>query len=135
MAILGWDWDPWRALRSIEGDLRGWRSATAFPAVNVYESPEAYGLEAELPGVAAQDLELTVEGDVVTISGARKGEELKGAAYHRQERPVGRFARSLRLPARLDAEHVEAHYENGVLTARIAKAPEARARRIAVKTV
>jgi HSP20 family protein len=69
----------------------------------------------------------------VHIGGLRRQEEAKAAAYHRQERFAGRFARSLRLPARLDAEKVEARYENGVLSARIAKAPEARARRIAVK--
>ncbi|HOX06280.1 MAG TPA: Hsp20/alpha crystallin family protein [Planctomycetota bacterium] len=124
---LAWDWDPWATLRTAA-------RTQAFPPVNVYESGEAYGIEAEVPGVAPEDLELTVEGNVVTIAGQRRPDEVRGA-FHRRERLAGRFARSLRFPVQLDSSHVEAQCVDGMLTARIAKAPEARARRIAVKSV
>lgn len=132
MALWNWAWDldPWSELREAARPL-GWERRL-FPAVNVYESGEAYGLEAEVPGVAPEDLELTVEGKVLTISGARKPDEVKGS-YHRRELVTGRFSRSLSFPVALDSGHVEAQCVDGVLTARIAKAPEARARKIAVK--
>jgi len=132
MALWNWAWDldPWSELREATRPL-GW-ARRGFPAVNVYESGEAYGLEAEVPGVAPEDLDLTVEGNVLTISGTRKPDEFKGA-FHRRELVTGRFSRSLSFPVALDSEHVEAQCVDGVLTARIAKAPEARARKIAVK--
>lgn len=130
MAALrwGWGWDPWREFR----DLLAGDGGARRPAANVYESGDAYGLEFEVPGVAPEDLELTVEGDTVTLGGTRKSEG-DGGTYHRRERPTGRFGRSIRLPSRLDAGKTEAHYADGVLLVRVVKAAEARARKIAVK--
>jgi len=133
MALWNWatDWDPWSALR-LAARGPGWERQ-AFPAINVYESGEAFGVEAEVPGVAPEDLDLTVEGNVLTISGVRKADEFKGT-FHRRERPAGRFSRSLSFNVPLDGGHVEAQCTDGVLVARIAKAPEAKARKIAVKS-
>jgi len=136
MALWNWTWDqnPWGELHAAEHHLQhhlGW-DRQAFPALNVYESGEAYGVEAEVPGVAPEDLELTVEGNVLTISGTRKPDDGKGV-YHRRELAAGRFSRTVSFPVSLDSGHVEAQCVDGVLTARIAKAPEARARKIAVK--
>jgi HSP20 family protein len=133
MALIDWmwAWDPWRESGGEPGRGPG-GSGSEYPPVNVYESAEAYGLEVEVPGVEAADLDLTVEGNVVTVSGVHKGPE-GDDAFHRRERPLGRFSRSLRLGSPLDAARVEAVYQDGVLTARLAKAPEAKARKIAVK--
>jgi HSP20 family protein len=138
MALInwGWNWDPWRELGRLGRGLghfgRG-RHRHAYPPVNVYEADDAYGLEVEVPGVAPEDLEFTVEGDLITVSGQKKVEGGEGT-FHRHERPHGRFSRSLRLPAALDAEKVEAHYQDGVLMAKLPKAAEAKARKVAVKT-
>ncbi len=139
MALVdwGWSWDPWRDLRGLGRaveNLAGLASrGRVYPPLNVYESADAYGLEAEIPGVGPEDLELTVEGDLVTISGEKKTEAGE-AGFHRRERARGKFSRSLRLPAALDAEKVEAHYNDGILTARLPKAPQSRARKIAVNS-
>jgi HSP20 family protein len=89
-------------------------------------------LEAEIPGGASDKLELTVEGNTLTLSGELGFAEGK-SQYHRRERPVGRFARAIRFPLGLDPAGVEAHYSDGILTVRLAKAPEAKARKIAVR--
>ena len=135
MALIDWalDWDPWRGLdklnRVLGSPLTRHRH---YPPINVYWSTDAYGLEMEVPGVEPQDLELTVKGNVVTVTGLKKAEGREGS-FHRRERPAGRFSRSVRLPAKLDPSKVEAHYQDGVLVVRLVKAPEAQARRIAVK--
>jgi len=138
MALIdwGWDWDPWRDLDRLSRDLVGrpgrYRRGGAYPPVNIYESSEAYGLEIEVPGVDPEKLEISVEGDTVNVSGQALPAEVE-AGFHRRERRAGSFSRSLRLPERLNAEKVEAEYRDGLLVLRVAKAPEARARKIAVK--
>jgi len=129
---LFWNWDPWREFGALSGRDRRWGQRPTYPPVNVYEASDAYGLEVEVPGVDPEKLDVTVEGDLVTVSGERVGGGSEAGA-HRQERPVGRFSRMLRMPARLEAESVEAHYVDGVLTVKLPKAPEAKARRISVK--
>jgi len=137
MALINrfWGWDPWRELETFSRGMDRWtgrRSGASFPAINVYESEDGYGLEIEVPGVKPEDLELTVQGDLVTVSGSR-GEAEGPENYHRRERRSGKFSRSLRLPAALDSGKVEAHYHDGILSAKLPKAPEARARKVSVK--
>jgi HSP20 family protein len=138
MALIdwGWDWDPWRELDQLSRDLVGrpgrYRRGGTYPPVNAYESSEAYGLEIEVPGVDPEKLELSVDGDTVSVSGETVAAEVEGG-FHRRERRVGSFSRSLRLPERLDAEKVDAQYRDGVLIVKLPKAPEARARKIAVE--
>jgi HSP20 family protein len=105
----------------------------AYPAVNLYETGDAYVLTAELPGVAPEDLEISLEGSTVTLSGERKAALDEGASVHRQERPAGTFRRAFDLPVPIDADKVEAVHRNGVLTLRLPKAPEHRPRQISVK--
>ena len=106
---------------------------SAYPAVNLYETDEAYVLTAELPGLAPEDLEISLEGSTVTLRGERKAEPEEGASVHRQERPSGVFRRAFDLPVPIDGEKVEAVHKNGVLTLRLPKAPEHRPRQIVVK--
>jgi HSP20 family protein len=105
----------------------------AFPAVNVFETPDAYVLTAEVPGVKLDDIEVSVEGDHVTLSGRRQIELPRGASVHRRERQAGSFRRAVRLPRVASNEKAEAHYRNGVLLVRLPKAPEHHARRIQVR--
>ena len=109
------------------------RPVTAFPAVNVWEDNEAFHLEAELPGLKQDDVNIAVtQRNVLTLSGERKPEEGEGR-WHRRERGFGRFQRVLRLPAPVDADKVEAKLENGVLRLTLPKHEDAKPRRIAVK--
>lgn len=107
----------------------------AFPAVNLYETADAYVLTAELPGVRREDIHVGLEGKVVTLHGERRIEYPKDAktSVHRLERQSGSFRRAFELPVAIDADKVEAVHRNGVLMLRLPKAPEHRARQINVQ--
>jgi HSP20 family protein len=107
--------------------------ARAFPAVNLYENDDAFLLTAELPGIAPEELEVSLEGSTVTLRGERKPLAAEGASVHRSERPVGSFRRAFDLPVPIDGEKVEAVHRGGVLTLRLPKAAEHRPRQISVK--
>jgi len=104
----------------------------ARPAVNAWEVGEALKLEVELPGVESDQIELSVVGDELSIKVQRPDAEPQGATYHRRERSVGEFARVVRLPVEVDADHVEAELRHGVLTITLPKAESARPRKIQV---
>ncbi len=106
-----------------------------FPLVNVTEDADAYRIRAEIPGISAGDLDISVTGRTVTLSGERKIAPVEGASYHRRERRAGVFSRSLTMPAPVASEKVEALLENGVLTVALPKAEEAKPRQVSVKTV
>jgi HSP20 family protein len=109
------------------------RPVTAFPAVNVWEDNDAFYLEAEVPGLKQEDVNIAVtQRNVLTLSGERKPEDGEGR-WHRRERGFGRFQRVLRLPAPVDADKVEAKLDNGVLRLTLPKHEDAKPRRIAVK--
>ena len=97
--------------------------------INVREDDEAYILSALVPGISSDELNIQVLEDVVRIDGEYKAEE---SNYLVQEFPAGSFTRSLRLPAPIDAEHVEANVANGVLTLRLPKAESARPKQIKI---
>jgi len=142
-----WDWrSPFdelermrRELDRLSGDFTGsvFRLPTAgvFPLVNVTEDHNHYYVRAELPGVNADELDISVTGETLTLSGERKlPEESDKSSYHRREREAGSFNRVISLPARLDVDKVKAHAEDGVLTVVLPKAESAKPRQIAVKS-
>ncbi len=98
--------------------------------VNVREEPDAYVLSALVPGIKSEELNIQVLEDVVRIEAEYKAEENDGYLVH--ELPAGSFTRTLRLPAPLDADHVEADITNGVLTLRLPKAESARPKQIKI---
>ena len=105
-----------------------------YPPVNVFDGGEEYVVKAELPGVLADQVEVTVNGDVLTIGGERAfTEPNRDVGFHRRERPQGKFRRVVQLPTRLAQEDVRAAYRDGVLTIRIPKAREARPRRVEIQ--
>ena len=110
-------------------------NAGAFgPALDVEEDAEAFTLHVELPGVRAEDVEVALEENVLTVSGERAfyaDKETDG--FRRIERSFGRFHRAVRLPDRVDATRVSAVHRDGVLTITVPKAEEAKPRRIAVR--
>jgi HSP20 family protein len=143
-----WDWsspfDELERLRRqmglLSGGLAGGRlwstpAAGVFPLMNITEDKNNYYVRAELPGLKADDLELSVTGDTLSISGERRiPAEDEKAQYHRREREAGRFSRIVSLPAQLDTGRVEASCTDGVLSVTLPKAEEAKPRQIAVKT-
>ncbi len=105
----------------------------ALPPVNLYETEDAYVLTAEVPGLAPEELDISLEGSTVTLRGERKTATEGGASVHRNERPSGGFRRAFDLPVPIEADKAEAVHRHGVLTLRLPKAPEHRPRQISVK--
>jgi HSP20 family protein len=113
---------------------RGVDLAGGFPAMNVWEDANQVFLEAELPGLDLKDLEIYVTGgNQLTLKGERKPNAPEKGVWHRQERGFGKFTRSLTLPFNVDADKVDAKFENGVLLVKLPKHESARPRKITVK--
>lgn len=103
------------------------------PALDLSETPEAYHVEVAVPGMQAEDLSLTFENGVLTISGeVKQRAESNERNYHRVERGYGRFTRSISLPGRIQGDAIEAKLEHGVLQLNIPKAEEVKPRKIAI---
>jgi HSP20 family protein len=130
--------DPFRQLDRLTQQLFGaqggtWSRPTAMP-MDAYRSGDEFVVTFDLPGVPPEAIELDVERDVLTVKAERRPTTGEGVETHIQERPTGVFSRQLFLGETLDAEHIDAHYEAGVLTLRIPVAETAKPRRIAVGT-
>ena len=124
-------WDDYfgpgrRALQPLE---EAW-----LPAVDVAESPDKITVKAEIPGMEAKDIEISMVGDTLTIKGEKKAErEQKEENYHLVERSYGSFSRAMKLPALVDPDKVEATYKNGVLTVALPKKEEVKPKAIEIK--
>ena len=106
----------------------------AGPALDVYETSEAVVVEAALPGVRAEDIEVTVTGDVLTVKGESKEDTtVEKEHYYRRERRYGSFSRSVRLPGAVEAGEATAEFKDGVLKLTVPKTEEAKAKVIEVK--
>jgi len=102
--------------------------------MNVTETPDAFEIEASLPGVKPDDIEITQNQNTLTIRGEIRDDEDKGdKTYHVRERRVGSFVRSITLPSMIKSDAIEAHCDDGVLRLRLPKADEAKPRRIRVQ--
>lgn len=105
------------------------------PAMNLYESADAYIVTAELPGVEPDSIDLAVEGTTISLRGERSVQfsDDESTNLHRSERRTGSFRRAFELPGPVDPDGVVAEHRHGVLKLRLPKTPEARARQIAVQ--
>jgi HSP20 family protein len=123
-----------RILNTARGDYAAAPSAGVFPLTNISEDADAYYVRAELPGIKSDDLEISITGNKLTISGERKipseGENVK---YHRREREAGSFSRIITLPDAGDAAKVQARAANGVLAIVIPKVEAAKPKQITIK--
>jgi HSP20 family protein len=136
-------WDPWNEMRRLQRDLEslfdrsvGRRPPTAdeYPPVNIVREDGGLVVEALCAGVDKATLDLTLVGDTLTIRGERKAEPVPDNRYHRRERHVGPFGRTLRLGERFDPNRVEAVYRDGVLRVKLVRAPEATPSRITIQS-
>ena len=104
------------------------------PLVDIFENADGITLKVELPEVEAKDVEITVEGNTLSLKGERKLEkEEKKEGYHRIERTYGAFSRSFTLPTTVDAEHITAESKDGVLRVFLPRKAETRPRQIKVQ--
>jgi HSP20 family protein len=109
-------------------------AAGVFPLINLTEDKESYYVRAEIPGVKAEELNISATGKNLTISGERKiASEGNNARYHRREREAGSFSRIIALPGDVEVDNVDAGLTNGVLTVTIPKAEAAKPKQITVK--
>ncbi len=126
--------EPWWGGSQFLPELRsgGWSWS---PSLDLNESEKEITVRAEIPGVDPQDFDISVSGNVLTISGEKKSEsEERGDNVYRAERRFGSFRRSIALPEVVDLEKISADYNKGVLTIHLAKSERATARRIPVST-
>jgi HSP20 family protein len=121
--------DPWTLFdRDAIPSAAGWA-----PAFDVVDGEKEITVRAELPGVDPKDVEVTVSGNVLTVSGEKKEtREEKGKHVYRSECSYGSFRRSVELPQGAQADQVSAEHANGILTVRVGKSPAAAAKRIPV---
>jgi HSP20 family protein len=145
-------WDPFQDLRSAQDEMaqmspmlahalglharqQGNDRATAWaPALDISERKDAYLVTVELPGLKAEDLDITMEDGLLTIQGERQfTQESSEQQFHRVERRYGAFRRSITLPAHVMAEGIQASFEDGVLQVLVPKAEEATPKRIQVR--
>ncbi len=129
----------WRDMSRLQrdlGHLLGGTSApitSSFPAMNLYAGDEGVILTAELPGVEPDDLDITVLGETLTLSGSRNIEEAEeDITYHRRERNYGNFTRTVELPFTVDGDHVDAKFKNGVLHVMLPRVEEEKPRKISI---
>ncbi len=108
------------------------------PRLDMFEDNEAYFVKIDVPGIDSKDIDLSVRNDVLTIKGERKPEEKgdasrkKGRQYSREERIYGSFHRTVPLPLPVDAEHVDARLQDGVLYITLPKREETKPKKITV---
>jgi HSP20 family protein len=142
MSSLPWQrgWDPFRELQREVGRIlesfdpfQVARRVPVYPPMNLYDAVDRYILTAQLPGITPGDIDLTITGEKVTMHGERnRPEGIKDDSYRRQERPMGRWSRTVTLPDRVEGEQVSASFSGGILTISLPKAEGAKPRHITV---
>lgn len=147
MAVIRWD--PFRELSTLQDRMnrlfddaaRGGgngepTSTTAWsPAVDIVETDTTIQVRAEVPGLSRDDIELSLENNVLTLKGERKFEkESKDENYHRIERSYGSFSRSFSVPSTVDEAGIKADYKEGVLTITLPKTQKAKPKQISINS-
>ncbi len=119
------------SLRQIEEET----AACAWsPAVNILEKEDGIVITADLPGLKAEDVEVTIDNGVLTLKGERTLEEVaEGETYHRVERTYGKFERSFSVPNSVDTKKIEARFVNGEMTLNLPKRDESKPRSVKIK--
>jgi HSP20 family protein len=138
-------WDPTRDLDTLQTDVNrvfdaffGDRAANGratrwVPAIDLVETDEHFVLKVDLPGLEKDDVEIEVKDGLLTVSGERKAEHQESKdGYHRIERAYGSFSRSLTLPQGVDADQVQADFNQGVLEVRVPKPAERKPHRVQI---
>lgn len=141
-------WDPGRELSGLQTDVNrlfdsffgaGAEGADAgghrrwVPAMDLIEEDDALLLEADLPGLTEDDINVEVQDNVLTVSGERRSEqEKRGDGYHRTERAFGHFSRTVTLPEAIEEDRVTANFNDGVLEVRVPKPEQRQPKKISI---
>ncbi|MCA9951158.1 MAG: Hsp20/alpha crystallin family protein [Anaerolineales bacterium] len=128
-------WNPRYNTMNLFNEFERWNTPTpASLPLDVIENEDGYVVEASVPGINPDDVEISFEDDVLTIKGEiKETAESEGVNYQIRERRFGEFGRSIRFPVNINVENVEATYTNGILTLIVPKAEEVKPKRIAIK--
>jgi len=135
---------PWREMERLRREMNrlvsgtprwpGVGAAPSYPAMNVWTNEDGVIVTAELLGVASEDIDISVQGDTLTVRGCCLGHELQeGEVYHRRERGRGIFTRSIQLPFEVAPDAVEAAFSKGVLSISLPRAEADKPKKIAIK--
>lgn len=128
-------WSPLRDMDRFFEDFSSWDRANFAPAVDIYQDKDNVVVEASLSGIDPEKVDISIENDVLTISGhTEEKQETKREDYYRKEIREGSFSRSIILPMNVKGDQAEAHYEKGVLKITLPKAEEAKPKKISIKT-
>lgn len=138
-------WHPWQEMRRLQHEMEhiltdltpdlSYPRAGEYPPLNVTRAGDGITVEALCPGADRAILDVTVVGDAVTIHGERKPEpNLPDQRYHRRERPLGSFTRTVSIGERLDPERTAATYTNGILRVQLARIPESAPKKIPIQS-
>ena len=137
MALIRWE--PARELNSLFSSIFDTPTGSVYagrrwlPAMDLVETDDHFVLRADLPGLSEDDVDVTLENDILTVSGQRKAEtETREKGYYRVERASGSFRRSLSLPEGVDPDAIEANFDKGVLEVRIPKPEQRKPRKVAI---
>lgn len=140
-ASLARRWDPLQDLFQVGSEVSrllgtaesAMQGAWA-PAADILETPDSFQIIVELPGVSSEDVDITVENDVLTLRGERRfSEPADQQTYHRVERHYGNFGRRIALPPKCDSTRIDAGMDNGLLSITVPKMEQAKPQRIAIK--
>lgn len=137
--------NPWQEIERVQHEMNRLFSsvydspktqiAPRYPAMNVWTSQEGAVITAELPGVNPEDIDISVVGETLTLTGSRTPEELKeGEKYHRRERGQGKFTRTFQLPFPVEADKVDAIFDKGILHISLPRTESDKPKKIVVKT-
>ena len=136
--------NPWREIDQMQREMDNLfnriarydrpRVAADFPAINIWANEDGLVVTAELPGMNPDDIDISVVNETLTLSGLRQPDELQdGDKYHRRERRQGKFNRTFQLPFAIEADKVDAIFENGVLHISLPRAEAEKPKKITVK--
>lgn len=132
--------DPFEEVRRLQDEMNRLFSTTRltpapnFPPVNAYANESGIAIAAQLPGVEADELEISVFRDTLTLRGKRGSEPGDGKVYHRRERQRGEFVRNISLPFRVDPDRVEATMQDGILRLSLHRPEEDKPKRIRISS-
>ena len=142
-------WDPFQMLETLQDEMNhpfdfpfsrwperpsGFLGNSWHPAIDVYDEKDNLVVKADVPGLTKDDIEVTIEGNILTIKGEKKLEEkTKEKDFVREERFYGAFHRAIPLPTGVDADKIKASYKNGVLELTLPKKEEAKPKQISVE--
>ena len=131
--------DPFVELRRMQTEMSrlftGLSAATArdFPPINIWLSENSVVVTAELPGVTREDVTISLQEDVLTLEGKREPKGQENVNWQRRERAYGTFSRAVQLPFRVDADKVQAHFNNGILEIELQRLEADRPKKIEIR--